>query len=109
MLATMKQIGRERGFDHLIAMQDYCRWRNAEGYPYDPWLRVHVRAGGNVLHPCMRSMEVKGSRQRWIEWTGMEFPGDGSYVLPNALVPVTLNGSDGWYVEPGIWVLHRLR
>ena len=123
MLAAMRQIGREQGFRHLIApvrpsmkshypliaMDEYCRWQNVEGYPFDPWLRVHVRAGGAVLHPCLRSMAVRGSLRQWEEWTGMGFPGVGSYVVPGALVPVTVeNGSEGVYVEPGIWVLHRL-
>jgi GNAT superfamily N-acetyltransferase len=124
VLAAMRQIGREHGFGHLIApvrpslksryplitMGEYCRWRNADGHPFDPWLRVHVRAGGTVLHPCLRSMEVRGSLRQWEEWTGMAFPGGGSYVVPGGLVPVTVeNGSEGVYVEPGIWVVHRLR
>jgi len=125
VLAAMRQIGREQGFSHLIApvrpsmkshypliaMEEYCRWQNAEGYPFDPWLRVHVRAGGEVLHSCPRSMKVRGSLRQWEEWTGMEFPGAGSYVVPGALAPVTVdngNGSEGLYIEPGIWVLHRL-
>jgi len=123
VLAAMRQIGREQGFSHLIApvrpsmkshypliaMEEYCRWQNAEGYPFDPWLRVHVRAGGAVLHPCTRSMEVRGSLRQWEGWTGMAFPGIGSYIVPGCLVPVTVdNDSEGLYVEPGIWVLHRL-
>jgi GNAT superfamily N-acetyltransferase len=123
VLVAMRQIGQEQGFRHLIApvrpsmkshypliaMEEYCRWQNAEGYPFDPWLRVHVRAGGAVLHACMRSMEVRGSLRQWEEWTGMGFPGVGSYVVPGALVPVTVDsGSEGLYVEPGIWVFHRL-
>jgi GNAT superfamily N-acetyltransferase len=124
VLSAMRQIGREQGFSHLIApvrpslkhrypliaMSEYCRWQNAEGCPFDPWLRVHVRAGGAVLHPCMRSMEVRGSLRQWEEWTDMAFPGGGSYVVHGGLVPVTVeNGSEGVYVEPGIWVVHRLR
>jgi len=123
MLATMQQIGRARGFDHLIApvrpsmksrypliaMADYCRWHTTHGEPFDPWLRVHVRAGGQVVHPCLRAMAVSGTRQQWTAWTGMDFPGDGSYVVPHALVPVTVRGAEGCYVEPGIWVVHGLR
>lgn len=123
MLAAMRQIGREQGFRHLIApvrpsmkhyyplitMEEYCRWQNAAGDPFDPWLRVHVRAGGAVLHPCLRSMAVRGSRRQWEEWTGMGFPSVGSYVVPGALVPVTIeHDAEGVYVEPGIWVVHRL-
>jgi GNAT superfamily N-acetyltransferase len=123
VLAAMRQIGREQGFRHLIApvrpsmkhhypriaMAEYGRWRNAAGDPFDPWLRVHVRAGGTVLHPCLRSMAVRGTLRQWEEWTGMGFPGVGRYVVPGALVPVTVEpGAEGVYVEPGIWVVHRL-
>ncbi len=113
----------DHDFDHLIApvrpsmksryplipMADYCRWHNTHGEPFDPWLRVHVRAGGQVVHPCLRAMAVSGTRQQWSAWTGMDFPGDGSYVVPHALVPVTVRGAEGCYVEPGIWVVHGLR
>ena len=58
----------------------------------------------------MRSMEVRGSLREWTKWTGMDFLGDGGYVLPGALVPVVVDGgsNEGSYVEPEIWVLHRL-
>jgi hypothetical protein len=122
MLATMRQIGRTHGFTQLIApvrpsmksryplipLADYCQWRTTHGEPFDPWLRVHVRAGGQVVQPCLHSMVVQGTRQQWTAWTHMDFPGDGSYVVPHALVPVTVQGEDGSYVEPGMWVLHHL-
>lgn len=42
----------------------------------------------------------------------MDFPGDGSYVVPQARVPVTVRGEKGHYVEPGdswdsCWRTHR--
>ena len=40
---------------------------------------------------------------------GHGIPRVGSYIVDGGLVPVTIdNGSEGLYVEPGIWVLHRL-
>lgn len=123
MLATMRQLAHSQGFNHLVApvrpslksryplipIDDYIGWQNSDGLPFDPWLRVHVRAGGKVLHPCSRAMSVTGTRQQWAEWTGMDFPGDGDYVIPHGLVPLSLRGPEGVYVEPGIWVLHELR
>jgi hypothetical protein len=122
-LAAMRQIAYVQGFSHLIApvrpslksryplipIEDYVRWQTSDGFPFDPWLRVHVRAGGKVLHPCSRAMRVEGTHQQWAAWTGMDFPGDGEYVIPHGLVPLSLHGTQGEYVEPGIWVLHELQ
>ena len=121
MLASMRQIARSHDFPHLIApvrpslksryplieIETYLEWKTPEGLPFDPWLRVHVRAGGRVLQPCHRAMTVTGRREQWAEWTGMAFPGEGDYVIPYGLVPVCVRGEVGEYVEPGVWVLHE--
>lgn len=123
VLAEMRQIARSQGFSYLVApvrpslknryplmdIEAYLDWQTPEGLPFDPWHRVHVRAGGRVLHPCRRAMRVRGTRQQWADWTGMEFPGDGEYVIPHGLVPVSFHGTEGEYVEPGVWVLHGLK
>ena len=122
MIAVMRQIALSQGFSHLIApvrpslksryplipIEEYFQWQNSDGLPFDPWLRVHVQAGGKILHPCPSAMVVKGSRQRWTTWAGMAFPGEGNYTIPHGLVPVIVRDSEGEYVEPGIWVLHVL-
>jgi hypothetical protein len=123
MLAVMHQMARSQGFNYLVApvhpslksryplipIDEYMRWQTADGQPFDPWLRVHVRAGGHLLHPCPRAMTVRGSRQQWTTWTGLDFPGDGNYIIPYGLVPVCVRGTTGEYIEPGIWVVHRLQ
>jgi hypothetical protein len=123
MLTVMRQIARSQGFSHLVApvrpslksryplipIEDYIRWQKSDGLPFDPWLRVHVRAGGQILHPCPRAMEVTGTPQQWTTWTGIDFPGEGNYIISHGLVPLTMRGTEGEYVEPGIWVLHRLQ
>jgi hypothetical protein len=123
MLAVMHQMARSQGFSYLVApvrpslksrypllpIDEYIRWQNADGLPFDSWLRVHVRAGGHILHPCPRAMAVSGSRQQWTRWTGLDFPGDGNYIIPHGLVPVSVRGATGEYIEPGIWVVHRLQ
>jgi hypothetical protein len=122
MIAVMRQIALSQGFSHLIApvrpslksryplipIEEYFRWQNSDGLPFDPWLRVHVQAGGKILHPCPSAMVVRAPRQQWATWTGMDFPGEGNYTIPHGLVPVIVHGSEGEYVEPGIWVLHVL-
>lgn len=121
MLAAMRQIAYTQGFDHLIApvrpswksryplisIDTYMHWQTADGLPFDPWVRVHVRAGGRILHPCRRAMTVRGTRQQWTSWTGLDFPDAGDYTVPHGLVPVAVREDVGEYVEPGIWVLHK--
>jgi hypothetical protein len=51
-------------------------------------------------------MRIEGTQEEWEAWTGMQFPDDGEYVVPGALVPVTFAGGRGVYVEPNVWMRH---
>ena len=64
--------------------------------------------GAEILDPAPRSMTVTGSRDEWEEWTGLQFPEDGDYVVPGALVPVRFEGGTGTYVEPNVWMRHSI-
>ena len=46
----------------------------------------------------------------WESWTGMAFPETGDYVVAGALEVVSIDreADTGLYVEPNVWVLHRL-
>jgi hypothetical protein len=46
----------------------------------------------------------------WEEWTDMAFPQTGEYVVPGALVPVTIDRErdERRYVEPNVWMRHPL-
>ncbi len=92
----------------LIPIEEYITWKNEDGLPFDSWLRVHVRSGGEIIGVCSRAMQIPGSIAQWREWTGMEFPGSGSYIVPGALNPVSmdLESDRGLYVEPNVWIIH---
>jgi hypothetical protein len=92
----------------LTPMDRYLAWTLLDGQPFDPWLRVHVRLGGEVIGICPASMVITGTVAEWEEWTGLPFPDSGPYVVPGALVPVEIDRDQGRYVEPNIWVHHRL-
>ena len=94
----------------LIPMESYVTWRTPEGLPLDPWLRVHVRLGGEILAVCPESMRITGTVEQWEAWTGLRLPATGSYVVPDGLVPVQidLDLDQGLYVEPNVWVRHDL-
>jgi GNAT superfamily N-acetyltransferase len=124
LLDEMKRIGRAEGLRQLIApvrptrkaefplipMSRYATWTRQEGESFDPWLRIHLRAGGRIVRIASRSMSIGGSVTQWSRWTGMEFPGSGEYIIPGGLVPlsVDLQEGRGEYLEPNVWVVHEL-
>ena len=92
----------------LIPMERYVSWKRDDGLPFDPWLRMHARLGAELLEVCPESMRIAGSAEEWEAWTGLAFPDDGDYVVPGALVPVRFAGGRGTYVEPNVWMRHRV-
>ena len=100
---TMKHL------EPFVSMQEYAARTHADGLPADPWLRVHVRAGGRIVKVAPTSMVVPGTIADWRRWTGLEFAASGPAVVPGALVPVhvSLEHDHAVYVEPNVWVRHR--
>jgi GNAT superfamily N-acetyltransferase len=93
----------------LIPLERYVRWTREDAQPFDPWIRVHARLGAELFEVCPASMRITGSREEWEEWTGMAFPDDDEYVVPGALVPVEFADGRGVYIEPNVWMRHRVR
>ena len=122
ILRRMVGLGTGHGLDCLIApvrptwkvrypltpMESYVLWRREDGFHYDPWIRTHERLGGEILSTAPKSMTVTAPRADWEEWTGLQFPEDGDYVVPGALVPVRFEGGRGTYVEPNVWMRHAV-
>jgi hypothetical protein len=124
MVQLMIEIGRQRKLTALIALvrpnlqhrypltpiEKYVAWQTGESLPFDPWLRVHARLGGEIVKVCPQSMDIRGSVETWEKWTEMRFPESGSYIVPGALVPVSIDceHDEGVYIEPNVWTLHWL-
>ena len=105
----MRDHARLLGYRHMFApvrptakhlepftpIGDYVRRRTVEGLPADPWLRVHVRAGGEIVKVAPASMR---------------FTASGQIAVPGALVPVhvSLGQDHAVYVEPNVWVRHSI-
>ena len=92
----------------LIPIEEYAGWTDADGAPFDPWLRTHRRVGARVLAPAPEAMRIVGTVAEWEAWTGMALPASGSYVVPDALAPISVDRArdEVSYVEPGVWMLH---
>ncbi len=124
MLSAMRDHVADLGFADLYApvrpsqkadqpfrvMDDYAFATREDGLPIDAWLRVHVRLGAHIVTVCPESMTIPGSLEQWREWTGAPFDADGAQVVDGALAPVQVDTGAGTavYVEPNVWVHHRL-
>ena len=124
MLAATRHNALELGYRDLVApvrpnhkhqhpevpMSEYATWTRDDGLPTDPWLRVHVRAGAEIISVAHTSMTITGSLDQWRTWTGLPFDTPGPVLVPEALVPVSCDLVHGTaaYVEPNVWVRHRL-
>ena len=104
MIAPVRPTWKERY--PLTPTESYIKWRREDGFHYDPWLRAHERVGADILDPAPRSMTITGSRAEWEDWTDLQFPEDGDYIVPGALVPVQFADGVGTYVEPNVWMRH---
>jgi GNAT superfamily N-acetyltransferase len=124
MLDALKASARKMGLAELFApvrpnqkhlrpripMRDYVNLVHADGLPTDAWLRTHVRIGARIVKVAACSMTVVGTLSEWSRWTGMAFERSGEVEVEGALVPVLVSVEQnyGVYVEPNVWLGHRL-
>jgi GNAT superfamily N-acetyltransferase len=92
----------------LIPIERYVGWRREDGSHFDPWIRVHEVVGGSIIRPAPESMVIEAPVADWEEWTGMLFPDDGTYVVPQMLAPLHVSTGVGRHVEPNVWMRHGL-
>ena len=124
MLAAMRSAVEQTGMRDLVApvrpsaksdhprepMTDYVRRLRDDGLPFDPWLRVHARAGATMIKVAPLSMVIPGTLADWRLWTGLPFDTSGDVVVPGALstVHVDVEQDHAVYVEPNVWMHHRI-
>ncbi|GAB3829435.1 N-acetyltransferase [Kribbella italica] len=95
----------------LTPMPEYADRTREDGLPSDPWLRTHVRAGGEIVGTAPTSWLVSGTLEDWRTWTGLPFDQTGPVEVPGALTTVHCDLASNYavYVEPNVWVRHTLR
>lgn len=100
----------QKSLEPLTSMSDYVQRTRSDGLPEDAWLRTHVRAGGEIVGIAPYAMTIVAPLDDWREWTGLPFDKPAPTLVEGALVPVIvdLDRDLGIYVEPNVWVRHRL-
>ncbi|MFA9432579.1 N-acetyltransferase [Egicoccus sp. AB-alg2] len=91
-------------------MAEYAFRTRPDGLPHDPWLRVHVRAGADVVAVAPLSMTIPGTLAQWRSWTGLPLDRSGPTFVDGALsrVHVSVEHDHAVYVEPNVWVHHHV-
>ncbi|MDE9467192.1 amino acid adenylation domain-containing protein [Xenorhabdus bovienii] len=92
-----------------MTFSDYVYATDADGQPLDPWLRVHLAAGAQLLGITENSQRVVADSAHWSQWLEQEVSAPGVYHHPSlfTFLEVDENGN-GVYEEPCVWVKHFL-
>jgi hypothetical protein len=122
ILVEMRELAARHGFGSLIApvrpnwkaryplapIERYATWTRSDGMPFDPWIRLHVRLGAEILRPEPQSLRITAPVADWEQWTGLALPESGQYVFPEGLAPLSVDCEAGVasYWEPNVWVRH---
>lgn len=121
---ALRDHAREAGFEHFIApvrpsgktqypempIADYVGRRRDDGLRADNWLRVHERIGGRIIALSPTAMTITAALHTWRKWTGEPFTTTGLTTVPGGIAPVFVNVDLDYavYIEPNVWVEHRL-
>jgi GNAT superfamily N-acetyltransferase len=124
MLAALRDNVRRLGFADLYAplrptdkhrepltpFADYVARQREDGLPHDSWVRTHVQAGARIIKVAPCSMVVAGTLAEWRRWTGLAFTTSDPAIVPGALSPihVSVEQDHAVYIEPNLWVHHRV-
>jgi GNAT superfamily N-acetyltransferase len=123
MLDALRERAAAEGYEALLApVRPTAKWRMPEltyraymdvrlpdGQHFDPWLRLHERAGGRILTVCEESFRMRFPRSSWERMTGLRLPENGCLLLEGGNDYLRLANAGGEMVEGSIWVLHALR
>jgi GNAT superfamily N-acetyltransferase len=108
LYAPLRPADKHR--EPLVPFADYVGRTRPDGQAHDSWLRAHLRAGGRVVKIAPRSFIAAGTLAEWRQWTGLPFDRTGDVVVPGALCPVhvSVEQDHAVYIEPNLWLHHRV-
>jgi len=88
-----------------FSIEEFLSWRTADGELIDPWLASFVRGGSKMLGIAHAAITMSAPCTQWTQWTGVDFPVSGSYVIPGGhrLLEVDVRSAVGQYAEDHVW------
>ncbi|WGH82687.1 hypothetical protein QDX25_05965 [Auritidibacter ignavus] len=124
VFTALRDHARAAGFEYLIApvrpsgktefpempIEDYVERRRNDGQRADNWLRIHERIGGRIIALSHTSMTISAPLETWRAWTTEPFTTTGLTTVDGGIAPVYANADLDYavYIEPNVWVRHRL-
>ena len=101
LLAPVRPSGKHE--EPATPMEEYVKRLRPDGFPADPWMRVHARLGAETIEVCPRSMTISGTLDEWRAWTGQPFDVGGWTEVPyrstsmsTRTTPSTSSRTCGW-------------
>lgn len=123
ILKALKRQAGEQGFASLVApvrptqksehplapFAQYVNWKQTDGSPFDPELRMHWGMGASMLDIMPRAVTLEASVDEWARWTDMHFTQSGEYIVEGAQKPIIIDHSNncGYYADAHLWMLHK--
>lgn len=124
VFTALRDHARAAGFEYFIApvrpsgktefpempIKDYVERRRDDGQRADNWLRIHERIGGRIIALSHTSMTISAPLETWRTWTTKPFTTTGLTTVDGGIAPVFVNAELDYavYIEPNVWVGHRL-
>ena len=86
-------------------MEEFLSWRTADGGLVDPWLNHFKGMGATDLGIAHDAITLSAPIAQWTEWTGMQFPVTGEYVIPGGhrMLQVDVDTGIAKYGEDHLW------
>lgn len=93
----------------LMTIEDYSNWVREDGLPWDPWLRLHVRLGAQIIGVEPNAQTMQNTIEQWESYASIKMPVSGQYIIPKGMTPLSIDTEEniGTYTEPNIWVSHK--
>jgi len=88
-----------------MPMDDYLKLKDHDNI-FDPWIRVHMSGGAQIIKVCEKSMTIEGDLKFWEKMFGRKIETSGEHILSGALSPILIDmeNNSGVYMEPNIWI-----
>ncbi|MEN6349572.1 MAG: amino acid adenylation domain-containing protein [Syntrophomonas sp.] len=120
VVKIMNKLVLATGLEHMILpvrpslkeeyphtdFKEFVHKKREDGLPFDPWVRVNIRLGGEIAGYCLQSQCFEGTIEQWEEWAGQKFEHSGDYVVKGAanLVKIDIENNKGTYYDKIVWI-----